>query len=193
MITLTAKRIQLRAWAETDVDDLVEGLNNYNVSRWLAYVPFPYTPEDAMKWISYCRQQEIAGNVNGYEFAIELMAEKKVIGGVSLSNINRFQRKAEGGIWLNEGYQGCGLGTEAFGKRIEFAFEGLNLRRLENGFFTGNENSLRMQEKFGYKMEGIRRSSLVCMADNEIKDEYITGLLKEEWQSTCFDFLYINK
>ncbi len=182
MTVLTTKRLQLRAWAETDRDDLVDGLNNYNVSRWLAYVPFPYTREDAIKWINYCKQKETAVEINGYEFAIELISEGKVIGGVSLSNINRFQRKAEGGIWMNERYQGQGLGTEAFGKRIEFAFEDLNLRRLENGFFTGNENSLRMQERFGYKIEGIKRSSLVCMADNEIKDEYITGLLKEEWQ-----------
>jgi len=58
----------------------------------------------------------------------------------------------------------------------------LNLRRLENGFFTGNANSLKMQEKFGYKIEGIKRFSLLCMADNDIKDEYITGLLKEEWK-----------
>lgn len=38
-----------------------------------------------------------------------------------------------------------------------------------------------MQEKLGYKIEGLRRKAFVCMADGEVKDEYITGLLKEEW------------
>jgi ribosomal-protein-alanine N-acetyltransferase len=182
MITLKTQRLKLRAWTEADSDDLVEGLNNFNISRWLAYVPFPYTQEDAMKWINFCKQNKTINKINRYEFAIELTAERKVVGGVSLTNINPFQRKAEGGIWMNERYHGQGLGTEAFGKRIEFAFEELNLRRLENGFFTGNENSLKMQEKFGYKIEGIKRSSLLCMADNEMKDECITGLLKEEWK-----------
>lgn len=182
MIELRTKRLKLRPWTEADSDDLADGLNNYNVSRWLAYVPFPYTQENALKWINYCKQNETFNKINGYEFAIELISERKVIGGVSLTNINHFQRKAGGGIWMNERYHGQGLGTEAFGKRIEFAFDDLNLRRLENGFFTGNANSLKLQEKFGYKIEGIKRSSLLCMADNEIKDEYITALLKEDWK-----------
>jgi RimJ/RimL family protein N-acetyltransferase len=38
-----------------------------------------------------------------------------------------------------------------------------------------------MQEKFGYKVEGKRRKAFRCMADGKIKDEYITGLLKDEW------------
>ena len=182
MKELRTERLKLRAWTEADLDDLVDGLNNYNISRWLAYIPFPYTPEDAMKWINYCKQLEITSKTTGYEFAVELTSERKVIGGTSLANINFLQGKAEGGIWINERYHGRGLGAEAFGKRIEFAFDILSLRRLENGFFTGNGNSLQMQEKFGYKVEGIKRSSLLCKADNEIKDEYITGLLKEEWK-----------
>ena len=39
----------------------------------------------------------------------------------------------------------------------------------------------KMQEKLGYKKEGIRRKAMFCKADNEFKDEVITGLLKEEW------------
>ena len=70
---------------------------------------------------------------------------------------------------------------EAFGKRIDFAFNELKLRRLENGFFEGNRSSFKMQDKFGYKIEGIRRKAFRCMADGEIKDEFITGLLKDEW------------
>ena len=38
-----------------------------------------------------------------------------------------------------------------------------------------------MQEQFGYKLEGKRRKAFICMADGEVKDEIITGLLKEEW------------
>lgn len=182
MKELRTERLKLRAWTKADLDDLVDGLNNYNISRWLAYVSFPYTLEDAIKWIDYCSRLETTNKTTGYEFAIELTSESKVIGGASLANINYFQGKAEGGIWINERYHGQGLGTEAFGKRIEFAFDILGLRRLENGFFTGNENSLRMQEKFGYKVEGIKRSSLLCKADNEVKDEYMTGLLKDEWK-----------
>jgi RimJ/RimL family protein N-acetyltransferase len=39
-----------------------------------------------------------------------------------------------------------------------------------------------MQESFGYIIEGRKRKKYICMADGEIKDEIITGLLKEEWK-----------
>lgn len=128
------------------------------------------------------RRQDAKGdNREAYEFAVELKSEKKVIGGVSLNKIDRFHGTAGGGIWINAKYHGCGYGTEAFGKRIEFAFNTLGLRRLENGFFEGNHASYRMQEKYGYKIEGVRRKGYRCMATGEIVDEYMTGLLKEEW------------
>lgn len=38
-----------------------------------------------------------------------------------------------------------------------------------------------MQLKLGYKDEGIRRKKFLCKATNEYVDEYITGLLKEEF------------
>jgi len=181
-VVLETKRLILREWNEDDVDDLVDGLNNIEVSKWLAYIPHPFTKEHAERWIRYCRQIAEKGmDRTSFEFAIVLKSEKKVIGGTSLSNINRIHGTAGGGIWINAKYHGHGYGTEAFGKRIEFAFDELMLRRLENGFFAGNEASARMQEKLGYKIEGLRRKAYICRADGEAKDEYITGLLKEEW------------
>ena len=61
------------------------------------------------------------------------------------------------------------------------AFDVLGLRRIENGYFVNNEKSKRMQEKLGYKNEGIRRKKYLCLATNEYVDECITGLLKEEF------------
>lgn len=66
--------------------------------------------------------------------------------------------------------------------RTEFAFEVLNLRKIENSFFGGNEVSWKLQEKLGYKIEGVKRQAICCRADGIIKNECITGLLKEEWK-----------
>lgn len=38
---IESRRIILRNWEEKDINDLVEGLNNINVSKWMASVPFP--------------------------------------------------------------------------------------------------------------------------------------------------------
>ena len=39
-----------------------------------------------------------------------------------------------------------------------------------------------MQLKFGYKDEEIRRKRFISKATNKVEDEYISGLLKEEWK-----------
>ena len=38
-----------------------------------------------------------------------------------------------------------------------------------------------MQLKFGYKDEVVRRKRFISKLTGKIEDEYITGLLKEEW------------
>jgi len=181
IMPLETRRLILREWDEKDIEDLVEGLNNIEVSKWLAFVPYPYTKKDAEKWIRFSIENAKKGiDRTSYEFAVELKSENKVIGGISLDKINRFHGTAGGGVWINTKYHSQGYGSEAFGKRIEFAFNELQLRRLDNGYLEGNTSSLKMQEKFGYKVEGMRRKAFRCMADGEIKDEYITGLLKDE-------------
>ncbi len=180
---LETERLVLRDWEQADLSDLIEGFNDLSVSRWLAFVPHPYTEKEAQRWIDFCAaSSQSPEERTSYEFAIELKSEKKVIGGVSLTRISSAHGTAGGGIWLNAKYQGHGFGREAFAEKIRFAFEDLNLRRLDNGFFKGNSSSLAMQERFGYKLEGERRKAYRGMADGELKDECITGLLREEWK-----------
>jgi len=175
---LETKRLILREWSKEDLDDLVKGLNNQDISRWMAYVPCPYTKKDAESWINICSKDV---NRDSYHFAIELKSERKVIGGIDL-RVNKSQGTAGGGLWINAKYHRKGYATEALTARINFAFYKLGLRRIENGFFRGNIPSARLQKKLGYKIEGLRREAYVCKADGQIKDEYITALLKKDWK-----------
>src|SRR5688500_18788275 len=43
VIRLETARLVLRDWTPADLPDLIEGLNDLSVSRWLAFVPHPYT------------------------------------------------------------------------------------------------------------------------------------------------------
>jgi len=180
---LETDRLILRDWTEKDIDDLVEGLNNIEISKWLVTVPYPYTRKNAEEFIGFCiTQSDVTKNRSSYEFAIEHKIEKKVVGGTAINKINALHRTAGGGIWINANYHGCGYGTEAYRKRIEFAFTKLNIRRLENGYLEGNQASLVMQENLGYVVEGKRRKGFFCMADGQLKDEYITSLLIDDWR-----------
>lgn len=174
-VIIETERLILRKWSIEDADDIVEGLNNLNVSKWMSHTPYPYTKKDAIDFINKSLENNL------YNFAIVLKSENKVIGGTQLRNIDLIQGTASGGIWTNEKYHGKGYGTEAWGARIKYAFEILGLRRLENGYFEGNEKSWKMQQKFGYKQEGMRREKYIPLSTGRITNEYVTGLLKSEW------------
>ena len=73
-IKIETGRLILKEYKIEDIDNVVEGLNNINVSKWLADVPFPYTREDTKEFITYALNNKI----NSYNFAIVLKSEKKV-------------------------------------------------------------------------------------------------------------------
>ena len=175
---IESDRLILRSYEDSDIDDIVEGLNNIEVSKWLGNVPYPYTEADAKNFIERAKRNDETVKIS---LAIMLKENNKVIGGTEIRNINKKDGTAGGGIWLNAKYHGKGYGTEAFYTKIKYCFEELNLRRMENGYFEGNKQSKRMQEKLGFKQEGIRRKKYYCLATSEYKDECITGLLKEEF------------
>src|ERR1700722_1778962 len=147
---LKTKRLTLREWQNSDLDDLVEGLGDFTVAQWLAFVPHPYTRNHGASWIHSRITSAAKMPRREYHLAIVLDAEAKVIGGVSLDGIDFQHGTAGGGIWLNAHYHNGGYGTEAFAARLGFAFDELNLRRIENGFLQGNEASRKLLEKLGY-------------------------------------------
>jgi len=176
---IDGERILLRSWEDKDVNDLVEGLNNINVSKWLSTVPYPYSKHDAEGFIRYTKYLDKSSD--DIMLAIVLKENDKVIGGTSIESINKRHGTAGGGIWINEKYQKNGYGTEAFVMKIKYAFEKLGLRRMESGYFSGNDQSEKMQKKLGFQNEGIRRKRFFCLATDEYVDECITGLLREEF------------
>ena len=175
---IESERLILRNWEDKDVNDLIDGLNNINVAKWMAGVPYPYTKNDAKNFIEKSKNEDTKTKIS---LAIVLKENNKVIGGTEITNINIKDGTAGGGIWLNEDYQKNGYGTEALSTKIKYCFDILKLRRIENGYFPNNEKSRKMQQKLGYKYEGVRRKKFLCLAMNEYVDECITGLLKEEF------------
>lgn len=109
----------------------------------------------------------------GYPFAIYLKSEKKVIGGISLDKVDKFQGKAGVGYWLNEKYWNKGYGSEALKAILDFAFKKLKLRRIEiNGkmpithLASDEEYWKKLKEKLQEEVnEFLKENSLGELAD----------------------------
>ena len=96
---IESKRLILRKWEDGDIEDIVDGLNNIEVAKWMASIPFPYTEQDARNFIEFAKNQDDSSKIM---LAIVLKEDNKVIGGTEIRNINRKDGTAGGGIWLNE-------------------------------------------------------------------------------------------
>jgi [ribosomal protein S5]-alanine N-acetyltransferase len=174
---LVTQRLLLRPIQKDDVDDIVEGINNLNVSKWLLKVPYPYHKKDAQGWVTKKIKKK-----NDMQFILELKSEKKAIGAMGLHQINLEQGTATTGYWLSEKYWRYGYGSEALGAVLDVAFNKLNLRKVEAAVFVGNPASGKLLEKFGGQIEGLKRKAVISKATGKIMDEYIYGILKEDYK-----------
>ncbi len=92
---IESKRLILRNWEDGDVKDIVEGLNNIEVAKWMASVPYPYTDNDARNFVESSKNND--ENVK-IALAIVLKENNKVIGGTEIRNINKKDRTCR---WWN--------------------------------------------------------------------------------------------
>ena len=141
-VTLTTSRLTLRQPGPGDVDAIVEGLNDFEVTRFLTKVPFPYRAEDAHWWLGTLTP----GQPGDARFAIELGG--RLIGVVSL--------EPQLGFWLDRQHHGRGLMTEATEALLQWHFAALPDSTVASAAHVGNEASLRVQRKLGFRETGVR-------------------------------------
>lgn len=101
-------------------------------------------------------------NQNGpsYTYIIEQKTDRAFVGVISLSNSrNKWHR---GELWykLHKDHWCKGYATEAVKEIIRFAFETLNMHRVEAGCAVDNIASARVMEKAGMQLEGRKRKVL---------------------------------
>lgn len=180
---LYTERLILRSPTPKDIGNLIEGMNNLNVSRYLAKVSYPYTIEDAKWWINHVQSEHKKRTKReGYSFNIELKDEKKLIGGCGLHKLDRFNESVEIGYWLNENYWRKGIATEACSKLIDFVFKDLKLNRITLYAYVDNEASNALARKLGFSYEGCLRDYHKAKSTGKIQDANVYGLLKTDWK-----------
>jgi len=113
-----------------------------------------------------------------YCWTIRFQATGKFIGlaGMTLT-ADRFKM---GEIWYNlmPSHWGNGYATEVARRLIRCGFEDLNLHRIEAGVATENKRSIKVLEKAGMSIEGIRRKILPIRG--EWVDNYHYAILEDD-------------
>ena len=118
-----------------------------------------------------------AGTPTEITFRIE--KNNVLIGEIRLKNLRWFNRKAELSIIISEDYQRKGVGSAATKLLMEYAFNKMNLHRLEAEAIEYNKASISMLEKFGFVLEGTLREAKY--SDGKYWGVYRYGLLRQEY------------
>jgi len=169
MKTLETERLILRAWKETDSDDLYEYARTELVGPNAGWAP--HKDEDESKKIieMFIKNDDV--------YAIELKSEGKVIGGIGMhkthlgENLGQLKQR-EIGYVLNPSYWGNGYVPEAVNFLIQYGFEELGLDVIWCGHFETNMKSKRVNEKCGFKYQLSRIQVLNLLDGREVNTLY---------------------
>jgi ribosomal-protein-serine acetyltransferase len=113
------------------------------------------------------------------EICFRITKDGETIGQVCIKNIKWINRKAEIGFFVRRDMQGKGYGTSALKAIINYGFRRLNLYRLEAELIDGNEASMKMLLKEGFREEGRLREAKFI--NGRYRDLIRFGLLEKEY------------
>ena len=169
----------LSAIAQGDQAAYVEHLNEPDIHQYTDNIPYPYTQADADWWVTF----RAAGAQTGTPetlFAVR-RPDGYLIGAVGVGDGEVGPNAvAELGYWLAKPYWGQGLMTAAVRAVCRYAFEVLQVHKLEAKVFDKNTGSWRVLEKCGFKLEGYIREH--DYRHGEFLDDREYGLLRREWE-----------
>lgn len=77
---------------------------------------------------------------------------------------------------------GHGYATETAHAVLQWAFDTLDLNRVQAETDTRNVASARVLEKLGFVREGTLRED--CVVNGDVSDSWVFGLLRREWHPT---------
>lgn len=84
-----------------------------------------------------------------------------------------------GYTWYGKEFQGSGLNKQCKFLMLQFAFETLELERVEFRADARNERSIAAMKSIGCTVEGILRNN--CDAPKGRRDSIVLSILKDEW------------
>ncbi|MEI8394529.1 MAG: GNAT family protein [Rhodospirillaceae bacterium] len=182
VIRLTGRLVTLRpptmqdwsAWAE-----LRSASKNFLTPR------EPEWPADALTRSTFARRVKRQRNEWNDDLAYSFISFEnetgRLVGGLGLGNLRRgVAQSSTLGYWVGERFAKRGYTSDAVRLVLNFAFNELNLHRVEASCLPDNIASRRLLCKLGFIEEGLARSYL--RINGAWRDHLLFAVLKDEWQ-----------
>jgi ribosomal-protein-alanine N-acetyltransferase len=157
-IFISGKKVLLKALTRSDIESSgwFGWFNDDEVTQYMQQHYFPNTIEKQINFLS-----SLNDNSNKIQLGIYLIDGQKMIGCVSLSQIDWINRKAEFSIIIGDrDYRAKGVGKESTYLILKHAFQSLNLHKVYLGVHEKHEIALRSYESSGFVKEGYLREDM---------------------------------
>ena len=176
--TLTDGVVRLRPWEDGDVGFVVAACRDERLSRYSPSIAFPYAEADARGWFDSQEPTRLGGK--GIDFAIVDAATGDPLGAIGFMNVRWGSLTGETGYWLAPEARGHGYVSRAVRLVVGWAFDELQMARVELRADPQNLESQRVADRCGFRREGHLRSNLIVLHSGERRDSLIYGLLPGE-------------
>lgn len=172
------ERFILREWREDDAEDLYGYARDPRVgpiTGWVTHTDI----EDSRKVL-----KDILMKPETY--AIVWKETNRIIGSIGImfkdqSDLVTNDKECEIGFWLGVPYWGRGIMPEAVNAILIHIFDNLNMDKVWCGYFDGNTQSRRVQEKCGFKY-CFTSENVLWKPLNEIKTIHNFSITSKEWR-----------
>lgn len=154
---------------------VIDSQRNY-LRKFLNWIDATQKIEDCQRYIQSCIQQ--TAQLQAIHFVIR--QQQEIIGGISLYDWKQDTKIIHLGYWLSEPFTHQGIVSKCCKQLIHYAFFEIGIKKIQLYYIPENIASERVADKLGFKIEGFIRQSY--MLNGSIKDQYLAGLLKEEYK-----------
>lgn len=167
-----AQGYELRALSDADAHELhaVIERNRARLARWIHWA-HGQTAQDTRAFIGRARAMEQEGS--GLSRAIVAAGDLAGVVGIT---VDRANRSAEIGYWLDEASSGKGVMTAAVAAVVDDGFRRYRLVRVEIRTDVDNRPSRAVAERLGFQLEGVLRQSYRVL-DERYSDDAVYSLL----------------
>lgn len=186
-ITLEDEQVLLRPLQITDVDNLLE-ISLNEPETWKYSLVQANGKENLINYI----QLAVKARENKNQFAFIVFDKKsgKYAGSSRFYDINQdFKTLQLGFTWYGKQFRGTGLNKHCKFLLLQFAFEELEMERVEFRADNSNARSIAAMKSIGCKEEGVLRNHMPTFNSDLRRDTIILSILRSEWFDSVKDNL----
>mgnify|MGYP004513958903 FL=1 len=177
-VPLETDRLLLRRTVKSDIDEFFFIQLNPNIRRYLGTNRLGDDLEKNRKYFD----EEKYNELNYYRWTMVRKEDNKILGCIYLNIHDEKARTAGIDYWIREDAWGNGYTTEASRKILNFAFDTLNINRIESCGGKDNPGTYKVMEKIGLKYEGERKEGIFYYYGG-LEDLVLYGITKEEYKN----------